>query len=79
MGLAGDRGATDITDVDVLGIQPVASLPGREFSRPQDGQKMSAINRALWAGGLRSMINADEGFVILAEIGSHGHCPPATR
>jgi hypothetical protein len=73
---AGDtaKTPTDITDVDVLGIQPAASLPGRKiFFDCKSGQKMSAINRALWAGGLRSMIKADEGFVILAKSAPPGH------
>lgn len=73
---AGDtaKTPTDITDVDVLGIRPAGFLPGRRvFFDCKSGQKMSAINRALWASGLRSMIGADEGFVILAKSAPHGH------
>ena len=73
---AEDTAATpaDITDVDVLGIQPAAALAGKRiFFDCKTSQKISAINRALWAGGLRQMINADEGFVILAKAAPQGH------
>lgn len=65
---------TDITDVDVLGLQPAASSAARRiFFDCKTSQKLSAINRALWAGGLKNLIGADEGFVILGKSAPMGH------
>lgn len=64
----------DITDVDVLGVSPAAKFGTRRvFFDCKTSQRMSAINRALWAGGLREIIGADEGFVILSKAAPEGH------
>lgn len=66
--------ATDITDVDVLGLRPAAELATRRVVFDCKTQaKISAVSRALWAAGLLSLTDADEAFVILAKAAPEGH------
>jgi hypothetical protein len=66
--------ATDITDVDVLGLRPAAEVATRRVVFDCKTQvKISAVSRALWAAGLLRMIGADEAFVILAKAAPEGH------
>lgn len=73
---SGDTGArpTDVTDIDVLGVQPAGMNEEKKILFDcKSGQKMSAINRALWAGGLCQLTGADEVFVILGREAPDGH------
>lgn len=55
----------DITDVDVLGIElRQGGLIRRLLFDCKTASKQSAINRSLWAGGLKSFVNADVAYVI---------------
>ncbi len=66
--------ATDITDVDVLGLRPAAEVDTRRVIFDCKTQaKISAVSRALWAAGLLKMISADEAFVILSKAAPEGH------
>lgn len=66
--------ATDITDVDVLGLKPAAECATRRVLFDCKTQaKISAVSRALWAAGLLQMVRADEAFVILTKAAPEGH------
>jgi hypothetical protein len=71
----GDTGPapSEITDVDVLGIRPADSAPLRRISFDCKTQRMSPINRALWAKGLADFIAAQETFVILTRPAPESH------
>lgn len=60
-----DEGIIAVTDVDVLGLDlgRYGSVQRLLFDC-KTGAKQSAINRALWAGGLKSLVRADRAFVI---------------
>jgi hypothetical protein len=65
---------SNITDVDVLGIKPCSD--GRSHRIIFDCKtlnKMSPINRALWASGLMALTNSDEAFVILLKSAPEVH------
>lgn len=65
---------SDITDVDVLGLRPASEFATRRLLFDCKTQaKVSAVGRALWAGGLLKMIRADEAFVILLKAAPDGH------
>ena len=65
---------SDITDVDVLGILPAGAQPTRRVVFDcKTQQKISPVARALWAAGLRQLVHADEGFVILSKAAPEGH------
>lgn len=65
---------SDISDVDVLGVQPVGLQTQRKVIFDCKTQnKVSAINRALWAAGLLNLIDASEGYVILNKAAPEGH------
>ena len=56
---------SNITDIDVLGIKPCNDSPShRIIFDCKTLNKMSAINRALWAKGLVDLTHSDEAFVI---------------
>lgn len=65
---------SDISDVDVLGIRP-SGLQGQKsvIFDCKTQNKVSAINRALWAAGLMQLIGAAEGYVILNKAAPEGH------
>jgi len=65
---------SDITDVDVLGIRPSCdSASHRIVFDCKTLNKMSPINRALWAKGLMELTSSDEAFVILTKAAPEGH------
>lgn len=65
---------SDITDIDVLGIKPCDDSPSHRILFDCKTQnKMSAINRALWAKGLVSLTHCDEAFVILTKAAPEAH------
>jgi hypothetical protein len=60
-----DDNVVNITDVDVLGADIGRSGAVRRFLFDcKTAMKQSGINRALWAGGLKSFVRADLAFVI---------------
>lgn len=64
----------DITDVDVLGIRPASEMPERRVVFDcKTTAKLSGVGRAMWAAGLREMVDADEAFVILLKAAPEGH------
>jgi hypothetical protein len=69
-----DEGVVAVTDVDVLGIDL-----GRYGSAQRllfdckTASKQSAINRALWAGGLKALVHADRAFVVLRKSAPDTH------
>src|SRR4051812_43195124 len=68
------RRPTDITDIDVLAIQPAAVRRStRTIFDCKTLGSVSPINRALWACGLKSYSHADEAFVILKKPAPEGH------
>lgn len=65
---------SNITDVDVLGVRPGSD--GRSHRIIFDCKtlnKMSPINRALWASGLMNLTASDEAFVILLKSAPEVH------
>jgi len=65
---------TNITDVDVFGIKPCDDSPShRILFDCKTLNKMSAINRALWAKGLVELTHSDEAFVILTKAAPEAH------
>lgn len=65
---------TDITDVDVLGVRPAGDAPSvKVLFDCKTVNKMSPVNRALWANGLMSLVGASEAFVILTKPAPEGH------
>lgn len=65
---------SDITDIDVLGIKPCDDKPSyRTLFDCKTLNKMSPINRALWAKGLLELTKSDEAFVILTKATTEGH------
>ena len=55
----------NITDVDVLGLEIVrGGLVRRYVFDCKTAGRQSAINRALWAGGLSAFVNADSAYVL---------------
>ncbi|GAB2884759.1 hypothetical protein GCM10027046_11640 [Uliginosibacterium flavum] len=66
--------ATDITDVDVLGLKPASEYaPRRVLFDCKTQAKLSAVSRALWAAGLLKMVKGDSAFVILTKAAPEGH------
>jgi len=65
---------TDITDIDVLGVQPASVRRStRSLFDCKTQGNVSPINRALWAGGLKAFAGCDEAFVILKRPAPEGH------
>lgn len=65
---------TDITDVDVLGLDLGKSgTMIRTIYDCKTASKLSAINRALWAGGLKSFIGADRAIIIQRRDAPYSH------
>ncbi len=65
---------SDISDIDVLGIQPAGEHASRSVIFDCKTQnKISGISRALWAAGLSQLVRADEAFVILSKAAPGGH------
>lgn len=63
-----------LTDIDVLGVE----LTGggglrRVIFDCKTGNKMSAINRAFWAAGVKQYANCNEAYVILKSKAVHSH------
>ncbi len=63
----------DVTDVDVLGIQFGRQGVERRIIFDCKTGKMSAVNRALWASGLKTYIKASEAFLILKKDAPYSH------
>nr|WP_315594756.1 hypothetical protein [uncultured Cupriavidus sp.] len=71
---------SDITDVDVLGVQPAGEAPARRLIFDcKTLAKTSGVNRALWAAGLLHLVAADEAFVILVKAAPQGHRLAASK
>lgn len=65
---------TNITDIDVLGIKPCCDSPSlRVLFDCKTQNKMSAINRALWAKGLVGLTHSNEAIVILSKAAPEAH------
>jgi hypothetical protein len=65
---------SDISDIDVLGIKPAGEHAEKLVMFDCKTQaKISSINRALWAAGLRELVGGDEVFVILNKAAPEGH------
>jgi hypothetical protein len=65
---------SDITDIDVLGIKPCDNTPSqRMIFDCKTLNKMSPINRALWANGLINLTESNEAFVILSKSAPDSH------
>lgn len=65
---------SDISDVDVLGLRATGLQPQKKVIFDCKTQnKVSAINRALWATGLLKLIGGSEGYVILNKPAPEGH------
>lgn len=64
----------DITDVDVIGIElsTIGSIRCTMFDY-KTANKQSAINRALWAYGLKSLVNADAAYIIQVRPSPDSH------
>jgi len=70
----GAKTPSDITDLDVLGIRPAGiTRPQRSLFDCKTQAKMSAINRALWAQGAKSLAGCEEAFVILSRAAPEPH------
>jgi len=63
-----------LTDIDVLGVVTVGdgSLRRTIFDC-KTTNKMSSVNRAFWAGGLKDYTGCDDAFVILKTKAVHNH------
>jgi hypothetical protein len=63
-----------LTDLDVLSIEATAdgSLRRTIFDC-KSGNKMSAINRAFWAAGIKDYTHCDDAYVILKSKAVHNH------
>lgn len=65
---------TDITDIDVLGLDlGKAGALTRTIFDCKSGSKMSPVNRAIWAAGLRIFVGADRAVVILKKDAPYSH------
>lgn len=65
---------SDITDIDVLGIKPCDNTQSQRIIFDcKTLNKMSPINRALWANGLTNLTQSSEAFVILSKSAPDGH------
>lgn len=65
---------SEITDLDVLSVRPAAQIGmQRVFFDCKTVAKMSAINRALWAQGARTLAGCSEAFVILLRPAPEAH------
>jgi hypothetical protein len=65
---------SNITDIDVLGIKPCSDSPSnRILFDCKTLNKMSAVNRALWAKGLIELTHCNEAFVILSKSAPEAH------
>ena len=71
---------TDITDIDVLGSRPASEATSMKVLFDcKTANKMSPVNRALWARGLMSLVGASEAFVVLTKPAPEGHRLAANR
>lgn len=65
---------TDLTDLDVVGIQLIGcDKPKRVLFDCKTLQKVSPINRGLWAKGAMEYVGFQEAFVILRKTALEGH------
>jgi len=64
---------TDLTDIDVLGIEVERHGRVRRVIFDCKTLKTSPINRAFWAAGLMKYISSNEAFVILTQKATHAH------
>jgi hypothetical protein len=63
-----------LTDLDVLGIQATGDgRLHRTFFDCKTTSKMSPINRAFWAAGVKEYANCDEAYVLLKNKAVHNH------
>lgn len=63
----------DVTDVDLLGIEFGRRGAERRILFDCKTGKMSAINRALWVGGVKYYTGADEAYLILKRDAPYSH------
>lgn len=63
----------DVTDVDVMGVQYGRRGVERRIIFDCKTGKMSAVNRALWASGLKTYVRASEAFLILRKDAPSSH------
>jgi hypothetical protein len=69
-----EESPVDITDIDALGLAlGRAGAVQRLLFDCKTGSKISAINRALWAGGLKTLIAADRAYVIQKKEAPYSH------
>lgn len=63
-----------LTDLDVLGVQQVGDGDlRRTLFDCKTGSKLSAINRAFWAAGVKRYTNCDDAIVLLKNRPVHNH------
>jgi hypothetical protein len=69
-----EEAPVNITDIDVLGLDLGRSgAVQRVLFDCKTGSKLSAINRALWAGGLMTFVRADRAYVIQKKEAPYSH------
>jgi hypothetical protein len=70
----GATSPSDITDLDVLALRPAGLTHAQKvFFDCKTQTKLSAINRALWAQGAKSLAGCSEAFVILTRPAPEAH------
>ncbi|WP_431269219.1 hypothetical protein [Dankookia sp. P2] len=76
-----DESPMNITDIDVVGLElSRAGTTSRTlFDCKTGGPKLTPINRALWAGGLKLLVGAERAFVIQQRETPHSHKLAASR
>jgi hypothetical protein len=64
-----------LTDLDVVGIEAIGdgSLRRTIFDCKTAGNKMSSINRAFWAAGVKEYTRCNEAYVMLQRRAVHNH------
>jgi hypothetical protein len=63
-----------LTDLDVLGVEAVGDGGlRRTIFDCKTTTKMSSVNRAFWAAGVKDYTGADEAYVILQSKAVHNH------
>lgn len=62
-----------LTDIDVLGLEPVSDGQLRRTIFDCKTGNMSAINRAFWAAGLKEYVGCDEAVIILKGRAVYNH------
>jgi hypothetical protein len=65
----------NLTDLDVLGVETIGDGGlRRTILDCKTTNKMSSINRAFWAAGVKQYTGCDEAYVILNGRAVHNHC-----